>query len=288
MIAGAVAVMDVTTLAREHVSWADEILSTEEALAGLEDSRTAIVTASDAVRSQIAHHLGPDGRNARAGERFSQRGQVTAVDAYGDDSELGFDQLLTERTRLNREQERIAHELRGLAAYLERCRLEFAQATAALGRALSRELPALDNSTGNEDHRTMSVPEPDARWTRLHRPERRTYAPIATAELRLYGPYHARLTVAALEALGSPPAVALELSEGVYSIVGARLGEPDALPILSHQRLSTGILAPAVKGGEFPIAIPLMPADGETGRLIFGRPVSQPRSRRPRSEEASR
>jgi len=70
---------DVASLAGDHVALTAAIAQAEEQLVGLEISRTAVASALEATRARISAHLGPEGRNARAGQRYAQRGQVTAV-----------------------------------------------------------------------------------------------------------------------------------------------------------------------------------------------------------------
>jgi len=265
---------DVASLAGDHVALTAAIAQAEEQLVGLEISRTAVASALEATRARISAHLGPEGRNARAGQRYAQRGQVTAVDRHGDESEAGWDEVLAERTRLNAEDARIRHELDGLAEYAETCRVNLAQTTEALGRALRVDLT---NVHWASQDRTMTdnTPQNGDQWTRLTRPDTKRH-PIEQSQLRMYNPAIGMLTTAAYEAIGSPEAVAVELAAGGrYSIVAAELGEPEALKVFPHRRLRLGILSAAVRGETFPLVIPLMPARGEPGRLIFGAPYTE-------------
>ena len=127
---------DVATMAAEHDARSAEIERAESELAGMDAAREAAGIALDAIRAQIAEHVGA---GARAGQRYAGRGAVSAIDSWGDDFELGVDELLAERTRLRAELARLDHDAAGLRASLGTWRAELASLESALLAALGTE-----------------------------------------------------------------------------------------------------------------------------------------------------
>jgi hypothetical protein len=103
--------------------------------------------------------------------------------------------------------------------------------------------------------------------TRLTLAKRGNFPTVEGCALRVYSEYQAMLSREAWEALGSPPAIAFETDDGVYSIVPAGLGEDGAIRVYGNRQVSIGVLAAALRGSAFPLRVTLVPEDG---RLRFG------------------
>ena len=80
---------DVSELAGRHDALSADIARAESELAGMDAARSAARTALDGMRAQIGAHLGDGARTARAGQRYAGRGNVSAIDSWGDDSSWG-------------------------------------------------------------------------------------------------------------------------------------------------------------------------------------------------------
>ncbi len=130
---------DVSELAGRHDALSADIARAESELAGMDAARSAARTALDGMRAQIGAHLGDGARTARAGQRYAGRGNVSAIDSWGDDSELGIDQMLAERTRLRAELARLDHEAPALRAELAGWGAELAGLESALWAAMAAE-----------------------------------------------------------------------------------------------------------------------------------------------------
>jgi len=143
---------DVATMAAEYDERSAEIERTEAELADMAAAREAARIALDAVRAEIEHHLGDGSRTARAGQRYASRGAVSRVDSWGDDSELGVDEVLSERTRLRAELTRLDQESARLRASVKTWRAELVSLESAILAAAAAAEP--------EPAAVAPVPEP--------------------------------------------------------------------------------------------------------------------------------
>ena len=99
------------------------------------------------------------------------------------------------------------------------------------------------------------------------KPANTRYPAVEGMALRVYSAYQGMLTRPAWEALGSPPAIAIEYDDGGYSIVAAALGEEGTIRVYKGRQCSIGVIAEQLRGLAFPVSISLLPEDG---RLRFG------------------
>src|ERR1700674_4285710 len=81
--------------------------------------------------------------------------------------------------------------------------------------------------------------------TRLIPPKRGNYPPVDGLALRVYGSYAALLSRSAFEALGSPPAVAVEVDERGYSIVPTTREDRLGIRVYGQRKLSLGVISAA-------------------------------------------
>jgi hypothetical protein len=103
------------------------------------------------------------------------------------------------------------------------------------------------------------------------KPAATRYPAVEGCALRIYTEHQGMLSRAAWEALGSPPAIAIEYDDRGYSIVATTLGDAAAIRVYRNRQVSIGVLAAALRGSAFPLRISLEPEyDMESCRLRFG------------------
>ena len=101
-------------------------------------------------------------------------------------------------------------------------------------------------------------------------PAKTRYPALAGCTLRVYNDYQALLSRPAWEALGSPPAIAIEYDDRGYSIVATTLGDASAIRVYKHRAVSIGVIAAALRGLPRPLTIELEEEHEITSGIGFG------------------